>query len=240
MSSTEEQQAQSQSPDILVRSFATELTPGDGRTVDMRIVPYGETIAHNDGEEGDYGRRQYREQFAHGAFTHQLRAANRVLVNFEHEEGIRGVIGHGKALLERDDALYGSVKIHESPEGDKVLMLVREKVLGGVSIEFRPTQSVRTADGIIKRVKAHLSNIALTRFNAYEGAVILGLREEAVTLDEELLPVELDPDLLQRCQRLGIKLPERLQAHPAEGTPSDDGTPDDGTRQSTHNTGEEG
>ena len=41
-------------------------------------------------------------------------------------------------------------------------------------------------------------------------------------MDEELLPVELDPDLVERCRRLGIDLPQRYQAHPEEtDTPSD-------------------
>ena len=31
-------------PGVIVRTFAAELTPGDGRTVDVRIVPYGERI----------------------------------------------------------------------------------------------------------------------------------------------------------------------------------------------------
>ena len=137
--------------------------------------------------------------------------------------------------MERDDGLYGSFKIHEDADGDKTLMLVREGILDGVSLEAQPTKSIRTAAGVIRRVKANLYNVALTRYRAYQGAVVLALREEML-LDEVLLPVPMDPELIERCRRLGIRLPERL-AHPADtGTPLDSGTPEDGTRPKDQST----
>jgi hypothetical protein len=55
-------------------------------------------------------------------------------------------------------------------------------------------------------------------------------------LDEEYLPVPLNPELVERCRRLGIQLPQRYQAHPDEaGTPAETGTPEDGTRQTEAN-----
>ncbi len=110
-------------------------------------------------------------------------------------------------------------------------MLVREGILETVSLEALPKKSVRSHDGVIQRVKAHLVNIALTRFGAYEGAVVLALRNEAPVFDEDMLPVTPDPELIERCRRLGIRLPQRYEAHPAEtGTPDSSGTPEDGTR----------
>jgi hypothetical protein len=51
-------------------------------------------------------------------------------------------------------------------------------------------------------------------------------------LDEDLLPLQIDPELVERCRRLGVKLPEQLKAHPVRtGTPAVSGTPEDGTRQ---------
>jgi HK97 family phage prohead protease len=232
-----------QTTDVLIRQFHAELTPGDGRTVDMRIVPYGEVISHNDGG-GDVPRGQiYREEFAAGAFNHQLRAANRVLVNVEHQEGIGGIVGHGKALLEQRDGLYGSVKIHETPDGDKALLLVREGVLDGVSLEFRADRNEKTAAGVIRRTKAHLINIALTRFNAYSGAGVLGVRDEAqFTIDVDMLPTEISDDTLKLCRSLGIALPDRLQAHLAGLDTSPDGdTSSSDTRHSNNdNNTEEG
>lgn len=211
---------------FLVREYAAELTPGDGRTVDVRIVPYGSPTTVDD------GRGSYREEFVAGAFEGQLRAANRVLVNFEHHQGIQNIVGHGKALRDGPDGLYGSFGIHETADGDKTLMLVREGVLDGVSLEFLPKKSVRTAAGVVQRVKAHLRAIALCRSPAYEGASVLAVRESSI-IDEELLPVAPDPELLERCRRLGLALPQRYQAHPSEADTSTSGvdTSDDGTRQ---------
>lgn len=219
---------------VLHREFAAELSAGDGRTIDVRIVPYGEQIQHNDGLGGVPKGVPYTEEWVAGAFAHQVRARGRereVLVNFEHQEGIAGVIGHGLALRETSDGFYGSFKLHETADGDKALMLVREDVLRTVSLEAKPLKSIRNAAGVVQRVKGHLFNIALTRFGAYEGAKVLAVREEAVLFDEELLPVEPDPELLARCRALGIQLPQRYEAQPAEtGTPAESGTPEDGTR----------
>jgi uncharacterized protein len=219
---------------FLVRTYAAELTAGDGRTVDVRIVPYGERITHNDGFGGVPKGVPYQEEWVPGAFDGQLKAANRVLVNIEHEQGIGGVVGHGVVLRESHDGFYGSFRLHENADGDKALMLVREGVLESVSLEAMPLKNVRTAAGVVQRVKAHLRNIALTRFAAYEGAKVLALREET-TFDEELLPVEIDPELVERCRRLGIRLPQRYQAHPDTDTPSEDGTSET-TPATTENT----
>ena len=225
---------------VIRREFAAELSAGDGRTVDVRIVPYGERITHNDGHGGVPKGVPYQEEWVPGAFAHQAKAAGRereVLVNFEHQEGLGGVVGHGLALRETPDGFYGSFRMHDTPDGEKALMLVREDILRTVSLEAKPLRSVRSSDGVIQRVKAHLVNIALTRFGAYQGAVVLAVREEAEIMDEALLPLDLDPELVKRLQAQGVALPDRYSAHPAEtGTPDESGTPEDGTRHDTEAT----
>jgi HK97 family phage prohead protease len=235
----EEQETEAPDRGLLCRSFEAELTPGDGRTVDVRIVPYNETIEHNDGHGGVPKGVMYRERWMPGVFRNQERAPNRVLANFEHQEGIAGVVGHGKMLRETADGFYGSFKMHETPDGDKALMMVHEGILGGVSLEAWPVKggSVRTHDGVIQRVKARLVGVAFTRVPAFSGSVVLAVREKADITDEidpELLPVEVDPQLIERCRQLGVSLPARYQAHPAEtDTPAEAGTSEDGTRH-TH------
>ena len=121
--------------------------------------------------------------------------------------------------------------ILNTQDGDKALELVREGILGGVSLEAYAKKSVRTAAGVVRRVKAHLRNVALCRDPAFSDAVILAVREEPV-IDEDLLPVDMDPELAERCRRLGLELPQRYEAHPDEnGHPDLIGTPEDGTRQ---------
>lgn len=217
-----EQNTETPERGFLVREFAAEVTAAEGRTVDVRIVPYGEQIEHNDGLGGVAKGVTYREEWAPGAFDHQLAAANRVLANCEHEEGIRGVVGHGIELVERKDGLHGSFKIHETPAGDTALVLIREGVYNTVSLEAIPRKSVRTVAGVVRRVKADLRGLAFTRFGAYQGAQVLAVREEI--FEQELPLLDPDPELIERCRRLGIKIPQRYQAHPDTDTPADAGT----------------
>jgi HK97 family phage prohead protease len=230
MSDTLEETQETEAPEtgLLCRAFKADLTAGDGRTVDVRIVPYGERITHNDGFGGVPRGVEYQEEWAYGAFSHQLNAANRVLANAEHEIGIRGVVGHGLALREAKDGLYGSFKIHETEAGETALILIREGVFSTVSLEAAPRKAVRTAAGVIRRVKADLRQVAFTRFAAFKGAQVLAVREEITdetTVDEAFVPVDIDPELIERCRRLGIALPQRYQAHPDDpDTPADAGT----------------
>jgi HK97 family phage prohead protease len=226
-------------PDMIVRTFEATLTAGDGRTVDVRIVPYGERATIYDGHGGSPRGVPYQEEWMPGVFAHQTNAANRVLANFEHQSGLAGVVGHGIALREASDGFHGSFKLHDTPDGDKALMLVSEKVLDGISLEAHVVKSVRSG-GVVQRIKAHLRAVALTRNPAFTGAQVLAVREE-ILFDEEMLPVELNPEVVERCRRLGIKLPQRYQAHPEEtDTPDKSGTSEDGTRQPQTNTSQEG
>jgi HK97 family phage prohead protease len=211
---------------LLRRTFAAEMTAGDGRTVDVRIVPYGERITHNDGL-GDVPKGvHYDEEWLPGVFSHQMNAAHRVVANFEHQPGIGGIVGKGLSLREEQDGFHGSFRILPTQAGDTVLELLRDDdgpaVIDGVSLEARPVKSIKSGN-VIQRAKANLYAIAFTRFSAFAGARVLAVREEAATtIDEGLLPVEPDPEMLERCRALGIALPQRYQAHPDEPDTSAD------------------
>lgn len=169
----------SEQHEIHTREFPVEFAAvGDGRTIDARIVPYN--ISARVSDPPDF--TPYEEAFVPGAFERQLNAPNRVNIwlNFEHEQGIRGVIGHGVELQERADGLYGSFRVHDNPDGDKALSLVREGLLTGLSLEFASLRS-RVVDGVTQRVRAHIDKVALCRAEkaAYEGAAVLALREGA-------------------------------------------------------------
>ena len=218
---------------LIHREFVAELTAGEGRTVDVRIVPYGERIEHNDGLGGVPRGVMYREEWMPGVFAHQLNAANRVVANYEHQGGLGGVVGHAVALRDSTDGFHGSFVLHDTPDGEKALLMVKQGVLGGVSLEAAPVKNVRTRDGVVQRIKANLRAVALTRFPAYQNARVLAVREEPTFVwDEELLPAELPDEVVERCRRLGIKLPQRFEAHPDEtDTPAESGTSVSGTRQ---------
>lgn len=202
----------------LTRSFESEIVEMDGRTIEARIVPYNVTTIVAD--PPDF--RPYPEMFMPGAFERQLRAPDRVRVwlNFEHEQGLRGIVGHGAQLEDRDDALYGHFRVHPNADGDKALQLVEEKLLTGLSIEFDALRSQRI-DGVMRRLRARIDKVSLCRFPAYESAQVLAVREqlasdesdeidEETTLVERLRAEKLEPipfadDLVARLRSLNVE-----------------------------------
>lgn len=219
------------------RTFAVDITVAKGRTIDLRVVPFGEVVTVADGLGGVPKGVPYQEEFLPGAFADQIRGAKagrarHVYLNFEHQPGLQGVIGHGAGLREASDGYHGSFEVLETPDGDKALYLVDKGILGGASSETYFQKSIRSASGVVQRVKAHLDAVALCRTPAYSGAVVTGRREaEDLLLDEADLPIPFDPELAERMEAMGLVVPASLKAHPAQGTPASAGTPADGTRQ---------
>jgi HK97 family phage prohead protease len=167
----------------LVRAFPVEITEtGDGRTLDVRIVPYNTPTRVADKPSNGGTGEPYIEEWLPGVFDGQTNAANRVdvLVNFEHEPGIGGVVGSGRQLWSATDGAYGSFRMLRTQDADKALELVNDKVVTGVSLEAIPIKSVRE-NGVVKRVKARLVNIALCRVAAFKEAEILAVREEPLS-----------------------------------------------------------
>ncbi len=215
---------------ILRREFAADLSVGDGRTVDVRIVPYGERITHTDGL---HGRGQvYREEFMPGVFDHQLNAANRVHANIEHEQSASGKVGYGVVLREGRDGFYGTFRLLDTQAGETARQLIEAGALDAVSLEAKEVRTVKTRDGVLQRAKANLLGVAFTRFGAYKGAQVLALREEdEQIIDEDLLPVEMNEGVVERLRRQGFEIPDRYSAHPDVSDTSPDGdTSADGNR----------
>jgi HK97 family phage prohead protease len=218
---------------VLRRSFEAEITPGDGRTIDVRVIRYNAPATVADPPSFV----TYREEWAPGVFDDQMQAANRLLANVEHELGIGGIVARGVSYSSDTDSLYATVRMLNGQDADKTLELVNDGVFGGISLEAFPKKSIRSATGVVRRVKAHLDKIAFCRRPAFEDAVVLAVRHEVIdehVVDDELLPLDIDPATLERCRVLGVRLPERYKAHPAgTGTPAEPGTPEDGTRLNT-------
>jgi HK97 family phage prohead protease len=164
------------SEEMIRREFPAELVPtGDGRTLDLRIVPFN-TVARVSDRPGEF----YDEMWVPGAFDKQLGAAHRVdvLANFEHEPGIRGVVARGTDLRDTGTALDGTFRMLSGADADKALELVNEGVVTGVSLEAIPLRSERGEDGVVRRVKARLVNVALCRLPAFKQAQVMAVREE--------------------------------------------------------------
>jgi HK97 family phage prohead protease len=128
------------------------------------------------GRTHEAGGPAYRESFLPGSFQDAVREPHGVLLDFEHHVGIGDVLGHALQLRKQSDGLHGSFAVHDDSAGDKALRLVRDGVLGGVSMMFQPLQSRRTADGVVERVRVFLDRVSLCRSPAYEDAQVLVVR----------------------------------------------------------------
>lgn len=195
--------------DKLVRSFDAELTEGDGRTVDLRIVPYNTVARVSDPPLHE----PYDEMWLPGVFSKQMRAANRVdlvddeeqgdavFMNFEHDQSLRGIIGHGVELRDEPDGLHGTFRVHDNDDGEKALYLVRERLMRGVSLEAVAHRSTKRG-GVTARAAATLRAVALCRRPAYQGAQVLAVRTEPVDPIEPAKP--MPDETVERLRAIGI------------------------------------
>lgn len=150
------------SPDLEVRSG------GDGRTIQGIVVPWNAPTRID---------QSLVEQFARGAFAHQMGKPSRVKLAREHALIGGSVIGAGSVM--RDDAagLYMELRASKTPTGDETLELVRDGALNELSIMFRERQNRRLTGGITERVKADLFEVAVVMQGAYgELATVSGVR----------------------------------------------------------------
>ncbi len=182
---------------------------GDGRTLYARIVPYNTPTVVSDAPH----YIEYQEAFRADAFDAQLKAAGTagerpVFLNFEHEPGLRGIIGRAVQLMSRSDGLYGEFRILDGVDGDKALALIRDKVLSGMSLEANASRS-EMKNGVVWRTVARIKNAALTRtgIQAYPGAQVLAVRTNESEPDP---PPEgdppTDPDVAsETLERLGVE-----------------------------------
>lgn len=159
----------------IIRSFTPELEirsaakGGDGRTVEGIAVPYGRPQRIDS---------TLVEQFARGAFNHQLNAPNRVRFSREHLTFGGALIG--KAMELRDDAagLWGAWRVSATAAGDETLTLIEDGVLDELSVGFQERQNRRLDDGTIERVKANLVEVSVVLQGAYgRGALVSAVRE---------------------------------------------------------------
>lgn len=181
------------SEEIIRREFPAELTPsGDGRTIDLRVIPFNTVARVSD----NGGRTFYDEEWLPGCFDKQLGAANRVdvLANWEHDSTIGGVIARGTELRDTGEALDGTFRMLSTQDADKALELINAGVASGVSLEAIPLKSERGEDGVMRRVKARLVNVALCRMPAFSGAKVLAVREGEPDPDEPAPDPEPVPD----------------------------------------------
>lgn len=162
---------------LYLRATAGTSAADDGRTVDLRLVPYNQPATVADLIGGRPGPA-YREGFRPGAFRAQLRAASHVWLTFGHAQAFTERLGSGVTLDEHDDALYGTFRTVDSDIGRHAYAMVRDGILSECSVAFVPERSVTDPDGTVWRTKARLDQVGLCRAGegAYRGADVLAAR----------------------------------------------------------------
>jgi HK97 family phage prohead protease len=170
------------SNELTTRSFTPELEirsaakGGDGRTIVGIAVPFGQR------QRIDAG---LTEQFASGAFDHQLRAANRVRFTRDHMAHGGVLIGTTTSLRNDPAGLVGEWRVSKTPTGEETLELVKDGALRDLSVGFQEVQNRRLEDGTIERVKANLSEVSVVLEGAYgAGATVQEVRAVETLITE--------------------------------------------------------
>jgi HK97 family phage prohead protease len=146
---------------------------GDGRTVDLRIVPFG-TIART---------ANGLESIERGAFEGTDPAD--VVLRQDH---LDPPAGRGIELEERDDAAYMSFRVARTPRGDELLANLAEGMHRSASIGFEEIpggSTVRAFKGEPVRVhrKLRLREVGTTWRPVYPEAAVLAVRAEGNNVD---------------------------------------------------------
>jgi HK97 family phage prohead protease len=152
------------------------------RTIEIVVVPYDEpTLVEHRG-------RMIRESVAPGSFDGIERRANRVRVNYHHQDDdLRHLLGHALTFHpSRQEGLVSVVQIRKGEYGDMALEAAEDGDLGasggfGVMAggESWPDRQTR------RLTRLFLDHIALTPTPAYEGAQVLAVRHtDAVSVQE--------------------------------------------------------
>lgn len=159
---------------ILFRS--TELTPGSGREIFGRAVPYGITISNVLDSTGE----PIRERFEYGAFNRSIRERGHKVKLLTSHDRRKLAVGRAVDLREESDGLYSSFEVANTRDGDELLELVRTGVVDSFSIGFQPVRDRRERDHVngdlIIRLEAKLHEVSAVNFPAYEDALIGGVR----------------------------------------------------------------
>lgn len=170
--------------DTLIRTFSPDLEVrkatqgGDGRTVVGIAVPYAKPQRIDE---------RLTEQFARGAFKHQLRAAHRVKFAREHLSLGGSLIGRLDVMRDDASGLYIEARVARTPLGDETLALLEDGALSDLSIGFRARQDRRLPGNVIERVTADLREVSVVLEGAYgEGALVAAVRSADEQAEESV------------------------------------------------------
>lgn len=193
--------------ELLYRSYAPQLevrtgANQDGRTIYGIAVPWNAPMRITD---------SLVEEFAPGAFDHQIRAGRGQLgapvtrIVYAREHMPLGGTLIGRVSMMRNDAAgqYVEMRVAKTPVGDETLELVREGALPHLSVGFRERSdgNMRKAGGVVCRTRADMFEIASTLQGAYgDMAAAVGVRSAGGQSSPGSLLEEQDAQLRARAE----------------------------------------
>jgi HK97 family phage prohead protease len=180
--------------DTFIRSVDFQMRD-DGRTLEGRIVPYGEIANVIDPDPETKGVIRYREQFlphSLAAMVQGFRARRGdvskrsnvfVPLLIDHNDNFDSMIGQAVDLDDRDDGAYGTFRLYDDDRITKIRSVLTESHTG-LSVMFRDTRNPKVIDGVVSRVQVVINHVAATPVPAYSGAAITSMRETGETVTE--------------------------------------------------------
>lgn len=140
---------------------------GDGRSLDVRLMRWGEVGRTSDGPE----------RFARGAFrgTDPRSVTLEAIGPHGAEPGVR-LVGRGELLEDREDGAYATFRVSRVAAGDDLLELVRDGVYRRASIVFAPLQSRAVEGGVVERQRVNLVRVGIVERGAYSTAEVVAVR----------------------------------------------------------------
>lgn len=161
----------------LIRS--TELTPGSGREIYGRAVPYDVVIKVPDDDYSCW----IREKFVPGSFARSIKERGHKVKLLTSHDRRKLAVGRAVDLREEIDGLHASFEVAKTRDGDELLELVRSGVVDCFSIGFEPVRNHREHDrkngDLVTRLEAKLVEVSAVNFPSYEDALIGGVRSQS-------------------------------------------------------------
>ena len=160
---------------------ATSVVAGDGRTVDVLIMPW-----NTPARVTDDGRTFYTEEFAPGGLVPD---SDRMFVRSFAPTDRPGrhtadLVGRIIATHNRADGLYGTLRVADTAVGRDVLAMLDPDVaiVEAISAEYDDDQPPPRPGGHVVRTNARLTGLAFTPFPQHIGSRVLAARSHGGTM----------------------------------------------------------
>ncbi len=176
----------------------------DGRTVEGRIVPFGEPATVVDRHPKTGQVEEFTETFDRDAFDAMIAGLSagpgfgKVTLVRDHRPDTDSMFGYATQLEAKPDGAYGVFRLYQRADLDLVRSII-EETHRGLSVGFKALVS-KVVDGVVHYRKVHLDHVAVTPTPAYAGAVVTAVREDGLAVPELERPrlqeaLALFPDL---------------------------------------------